>query len=106
MEFGPIVTAELGVRAGDEMAARRTQGISCELARSFGDRSTTGPVRTLSFVPEDRHLHPKTGGRGSAAEPDASTPSHSVLDSTVRAKRRVWSGPVSSSQFGFRPELT
>jgi hypothetical protein len=62
MEFGPVVTGEIGLRAGDEMAAT-LMGIDGVV----GSRMTSGPVRTLSFEQRVRRL--RTWG-----EPDGSPP--------------------------------
>jgi len=74
MEFGRVVTREIGLRAGDEMAARRWVGTDRVAltpdTEPFGDRMATGPVRTLSFVQGDRQS--RTGRRAWWLDPQPS----------------------------------
>ncbi len=89
MEFGLVVTAAVGLRAGDEIAA--TVGHSV-IGGQFANQTTTGPVRTLSFEQGVRRLRTWGASRTARLQPP-----RAGLD----GEPDVESGPVrSTSQFG------
>jgi hypothetical protein len=80
--LAPSVTAEIGLRAGDEMAAT-LMGIDGVV----GSRMTSGPVRTLSFEQRVRRL--RTWG-----EPDGLSPATPLRLDQHKTSSQVRSGLI------------